>query len=138
LEMFEKFHKGELNLSRLNYGLISLIHKLKEANNIKQFRPIYLLGVDYKWFIKVLTKRLTGVVETVISRTQTTFLLRRDILEGVVILYETLHELKRMKRKGIIMKLDFEKTYDKISWQFLLEVLERKKIQSSRESGWNK
>jgi hypothetical protein len=136
--MFEKFHKGELNLSRLNYGLISLIHKLKEANNIKQFRPIYLLGVDYKWFIKVLTKRLTGVVETVISRTQTTFLLRRNILEGVVILYETLHELKRMKRKGIIMKLDFEKTYDKISWQFLLEVLERKKIQSSRESGWNK
>jgi hypothetical protein len=136
--MFEKFHKGELNLSRLNYGLISLIHKLKEANNIKQFRPIYLLGVDYKWFIKVLTKRLTGVVETVISRTQTTFLLRRNILEGVVILYETLHELKRMKRKGIITKLDFEKAYDKISWQFLLEVLERKKIQSSGESGWNK
>jgi hypothetical protein len=94
--------------------------------------------VDYKWFIKVLTKRLTGVVETVISRTQTTFLLRRNILEGVVILYETLHELKRMKRKGIIMKLDFEKAYDKISWQFLLEVLERKKIQSSGESGWNK
>jgi hypothetical protein len=107
--MFEKFHKGELNLSRLNYGLISLIPKLKEANNIKQFRPICLLGVNYKWFTKVLTKRLIGVAETVISRTQTTFLPRRNILEGVVILYETLHELKRMKRKGIIIKLDFEK-----------------------------
>jgi hypothetical protein len=33
------FHKGELNLNRLNYGLISLIPKLKEANNVKQFRP---------------------------------------------------------------------------------------------------
>jgi hypothetical protein len=44
LEMFGKFHREELNISRLNYGLISLISKLKEANNIKQYRPICLLG----------------------------------------------------------------------------------------------
>jgi hypothetical protein len=50
-----------LNLSRLNYGLISLIPKMKEANNIKQYMPICLLGVDYKWFTKVLTGRLTEV-----------------------------------------------------------------------------
>jgi hypothetical protein len=35
LEMFEKLYNGELNLSRINYGVISLIPKLKEANNIK-------------------------------------------------------------------------------------------------------
>jgi hypothetical protein len=48
LEMFGKSYNGELNLSMINYGLISLIPKLKEANNIKQYKPIYLLGVDYK------------------------------------------------------------------------------------------
>jgi hypothetical protein len=126
--MFEKFHKGELNLSRLNYGLISLIPKLKEANNIKQFRPIYLLEVAYKWFTKVLTKRLTGVAESVISATQTSFLLGRNILEGVVILHETLRELRKRKKKGIIIKLDFEKAYDKVYWHFLYEVLEKKNI----------
>jgi hypothetical protein len=35
LETYKKFHRGELNLSRLNYGPISLIPKLKETNNIK-------------------------------------------------------------------------------------------------------
>jgi hypothetical protein len=70
LEMSELFYKGELNLSRLNYGLISLIPKLKEANNIKQYRPICLLGVDYKWFTKVLTE----VADFVVSKTQTTFI----------------------------------------------------------------
>jgi hypothetical protein len=99
LEMFEKFHRGELNISKLNYGLISLIPKLKEANNIKQYRPICLLGVDYKWFTKVLIRRLTGVAESFISKTQITFLLGRNILEGAIILHETLHELKRKKRK---------------------------------------
>jgi hypothetical protein len=35
LEMFQDLYSGELNLSRLNYGMISLIPKLKEANKIK-------------------------------------------------------------------------------------------------------
>jgi hypothetical protein len=121
LEMFEKLHKGKLNLSRMNYGLISLIPKLKEANNIKQYKPICLLGVDYKWFTKVLTMRLTAAADSIISKTQTTFLSGRNILEGVVIL----HEMRRKKRKGIIMKLDFEKAYDNVAWPFLMEVLER-------------
>jgi hypothetical protein len=48
VKMFNKFYRGELNLSRLNYGIISLIPKSKEVNTIKQYRPICLLGVDYK------------------------------------------------------------------------------------------
>jgi hypothetical protein len=112
-------------LSRINYELISLIPKLKEANNIKQYRPICLLGVDYKWFTKVLTMRLA---DSIISKTHSDFLPGRNILEGVVILHETLHEMRRQKRKGIIMKLDFEKTYDKVPWPFLMEVLERKRF----------
>jgi hypothetical protein len=126
LEIFEKFHRSELNLSRLNYDLISLIIKMKEANNIKQFKPICLLGLDYKWFTKVLTRRLTEVVEIVIRKTQTTFLPGRNILEGVVILHKTLHELRRKKTKGIIIKLNFKKAYDKVSWTFLMEILKRK------------
>jgi hypothetical protein len=82
VEMFNKFHRGELNLSRLNYGLISLIPKTKEANTIKQYRLICLLGVDYKWFTNVLTSRLSKVAELTISKTQTAFILGRNILEG--------------------------------------------------------
>jgi hypothetical protein len=90
--------------------------------------PICLLGVDYKWFIKVLTMRLTAVADSIISKTQTSILLGRNILEGVVVLHETLYEMRRKKSKGIIMKLDFEKSYDKVSWPFMIEVLERKKF----------
>jgi hypothetical protein len=52
LEMFNDFYRGELNLIRLNYNTISLILKIEEANNIKKYRPINLLNVDYKWFTK--------------------------------------------------------------------------------------
>jgi hypothetical protein len=120
--MFRKLYNGELDLSRIKYGLISLIPKLKEANNIKQYRPICLLGVDYKWFAKVLTMRLTAVANSIISKTHTSFLPGRNILEGVVVLHETLHEMRTKKKKWVIMKLDFEKAYDKVSWPFLMGV----------------
>jgi hypothetical protein len=84
--------------------------------------------VDYKWITKVLTKRLSGVADYVVNMTQVAFIPGRNILEGVVILHEAMHELRRKKQKGVILKVDFEKSYDKISWPFLLEVLERKKF----------
>jgi hypothetical protein len=48
----------------------------------------------------------------------------------VVVLHETLHELRRKKQKGIILKLDFEKAYDKVNWVFLQQVLRMKGFSS--------
>jgi hypothetical protein len=43
-----------------------------------------------------------------------------------LIAHEILHELRVRKKKGIILKLDFEKAYDKVNWKFLQDVLIRK------------
>jgi hypothetical protein len=47
----------------------------------------------------------------------------RNILEGVVILHETIHELHRKNQDGVIFKIDFEKAYDKVKWSFMFETL---------------
>jgi hypothetical protein len=59
------------------------------------------------------------VVSKVIGPSQSAFFPGRNILEGVVILRETLHEMRRKKQKGIILKLAFKKVYDKVNWIFL-------------------
>lgn len=61
---------------------------------------------------KALTNTLVPVAKKVIDPNQTGFIQGKNILEGVVILHETLHELKRSKRKGLILKIDFERAYD--------------------------
>lgn len=137
LEMFSNLHSGVFNMSRMNYGLITLIPKLKEANNIKQYRPICLLNVDYKWFTKVLTMRLAKHADKIISPVQTTFIPGRFILEGIVMLHEVLHHLRVHRRQGIILKLDFEKAYDKVQWGFMMEVLEKKNF-PVKWIGWMK
>jgi hypothetical protein len=50
----------------------------------------------------------------------------RHILEGVVILHKTIHEHHRKKMDGILLKIDFEKAYDKVKWSFLQQALRMK------------
>jgi hypothetical protein len=123
--MMEDFHKGELNLSRISYGIIVLLPKIKEVANIRQYRPICLLNVFYKLFTKVLAIRLMGVAQDIISETQTAFIKERYILEGVLVL----HEVKCRRQRRIILKLEFEKVYDKVIWEFLKDVMVKKGFQ---------
>jgi hypothetical protein len=60
-----------------------------------------------------------SITQKVINPTQTAFLPRRNIMEGVVILHETIHELHWKKQSGVILKIDFEKDYDKVKWSFI-------------------
>ena len=47
-------------------------------------------------------------------------------MKRVVILHETIHELHRKKKNGVIIKIDFEKVYDKVKWSFVQQTLRMK------------
>jgi hypothetical protein len=74
----------------------------------------------------VIVNRLVGIAGRIISPTQTTFILGRNILEGVVVLHETIHEIHRKKMGGVVLKLDFKKAYNKVNWDFLFQTLRMK------------
>jgi hypothetical protein len=58
--------KANLMSSRINYGTIILLAKVPDANEIQQYRPIWLLNCLYKWITKILTIRLDKVAEKLI------------------------------------------------------------------------
>jgi hypothetical protein len=123
--MVGDFNESRLDLQRLNYGVITLVPKVREANSIKQYRPICLLNVDFKIFPKLLMDRLTPMADKLISMNQTTSIKGRNIL-GVVILHEILYEFRKSDRKGVIFKIDFEKAYDNVKWEFVQDAMCRK------------
>jgi hypothetical protein len=71
----------------------------------------------------VLTIRLERIAEKLILQTQTAFMKGRNIMTGVMALHEIVHETKKSGDVGIVLKLDFEKAYDKVCWDFLLDCL---------------
>jgi hypothetical protein len=126
MALFHDFHQGSLPLYNLNFDIIILLPICAEVVRIQQYRHICLLNVSSKIFTKVLTNRCTSVAHRVIQLTQTTFLPGRNIMEGVVILHETINELHRKRSNGVIFKIIFKKAYDKVKWSFVRQVLEMK------------
>jgi hypothetical protein len=66
VEMFEDFHKGDLDLYRLNFVLITIIPKEKDARTMNKYRHISLLNCSYKSFTEVLTNRVGRVIDKLI------------------------------------------------------------------------
>ena len=66
------------------------------------------------------------MMSKIINRCQTGFIKGRNILEGIMSLHEILHDTKIKKKDGLVLKLDFEKAYDKISWKFLFDCLRQR------------
>jgi mannosylglycoprotein endo-beta-mannosidase len=93
LPLFDDLHREALDLYNLKFGIITLIPKIHNATKIQQYRPICVLSVSFKIFTKVGTNRLNIVAKKVVSPTQSAFMPGRNIMEGVVILHETIHEL---------------------------------------------
>jgi hypothetical protein len=99
LNLFKDFYDGNLKIERLNYGMVTLLPKVDNAVDMKNFRPICLLNVCYKIISKVLNNRLASCITKVISDSQYGFIKNRYIMDGVISLNEILHEVKRKKSK---------------------------------------
>jgi hypothetical protein len=69
LQLFDDFYNKKVDISRLNYGIITLLPKIKEASKIQQFRPICLLNCLYKLITKTLTLWLESIAAKLIHNT---------------------------------------------------------------------
>ena len=73
MAFFDHFHRSAEFERSLNASFLSLIPKKNNALNIKDFRPISLIGSVYKLLSKVLANRLRRVLDNLISESQNSF-----------------------------------------------------------------
>nr|GEX20911.1 RNA-directed DNA polymerase, eukaryota, reverse transcriptase zinc-binding domain protein [Tanacetum cinerariifolium] len=112
------------NLPRgCNSSFIALIPKIQDAKFVKDFQHISLIGSVYKIIAKILANRLCVVLPYLISDVQSDFVANRQILDGPFVLNELLSWCKFKKLNGMIFKVDFEKAFDSVKWDYLDETL---------------
>ncbi|GJX93509.1 RNA-directed DNA polymerase, eukaryota [Tanacetum coccineum] len=108
-----------------NSSFITLIPKNLNSKLVKDFRPISLIGCLYKIIAKIMANRLVCVIKGIVNEVQSAFIADRQILDGPFILNEVIQWCKLKKKHALIFKVDFEKAYDSVRWDFLDEILRK-------------
>ena len=71
----------------------------------------------------MLANHLQKVVGKVVSEAQNTFVEGRQITNASLIANELIDHWQNQGEKGVFCKLDMEKAFDNINWQFLMKVM---------------
>ena len=113
----------------MNNTYITLIAKREDYTKPKDFRPISLTTSIYKIIVKTLANRLRLTLPDTISENQLAFVKNRQITDAILMANEAIDFWKVKKTKGYILKLDIEKVFDKVNWNFIDFMLEKKNYQ---------
>lgn len=117
-------------VEEVNNTLIVLIPKVDKTEFVTQFRPISLCNVVYKLVTKVIVNRIKPFLSDMISPYQTSFIPSWNIHHNIIISQEMVHAMNRMKGKKAFMsiKIDLEKAYDRLNWNFIMQCLYESKF----------
>ncbi|GKA37476.1 RNA-directed DNA polymerase, eukaryota, reverse transcriptase zinc-binding domain protein [Tanacetum coccineum] len=106
-----------------NSAFITLIPKVINPILITDYRPISLIGMQYKIIAKLLANRLARVLDNIVSPVQSAFISGRQILDGPLMVSEIIDWYKKKNKKLMIFKVDFEKAFVSVNWSYLDYVL---------------
>ena len=101
--------------------MIALILKVDNPEDIAHFRPISLCNTFYKIIAKIMVNRMCPILEHLVQPTQSAFVPHRAIYDNILLAHEVLNKFHHFKgkKRSVTIKLDMEKVYDRIEWDFL-------------------
>lgn len=105
-------------------GSISILYKKKDRRDMRNYRPITLLNCDYKILTRILTMRLKEVMHEIVSPENTGFSPGRFIGENSILTKLIQAYLDEEDEPGALVFIDMEKTFDRVSWEFMHKALE--------------
>ncbi|XP_058217295.1 uncharacterized protein LOC131328358 [Rhododendron vialii] len=74
---------------------------------------------------KPFNEAFRKVLPSIIGEAQAAFVGGKQILDGVLIANQVIHYWKQRRSGGLILKIDFEKAYDCVNWNFPLDMLNK-------------
>ena len=118
-----QFYEGNLDIQSINTTYITLIPKLANPETINDYRPISLVSITLKIITKLLANRMRQVIITSIHKNQYGFIKSRTIHDCLPWAFEYIHLCHKSKKEVIVLKLDFEKAFDKVEYMAILQML---------------
>jgi retron-type reverse transcriptase len=120
------FFNHDMCLQSINGSYITLIPKVENPVKVGNFRPISLLNNSIKLLTKFLANRLQRVILKAVHQNQYGFIKGRSIQDCLTWSFEYMHLCHQSHKELVILKLDFEKAFDKVEHEVILQELRHK------------
>ncbi|CAN0918507.1 LINE-1 retrotransposable element ORF2 protein [Linum grandiflorum] len=115
----------------VNSVALALIPKKLNASTMGDFRPISCCNMIYKVVSKVLANRLSQVLPSLISPSQSAFIRGRSICDNVILAHEILRNYNQQHiSPRCTIKIDLRKAFDSVEWSFIISVLQAMRFSS--------
>ena len=118
----EAIKVGELSTNQKR-GIITLLYKGDDREDLSNWRPISLLNTDYKIFSKIIALRFQSVLPKIISKYQKGFLKDRNITELIRSIDDITNATYSTNSTGLLASVDFKKAFDSVSKNAILNCL---------------
>ena len=106
-----------------NLGVITLLYKAGDRNDLSNWRPITVLNSDYKIIEKILSNRMKHVLGRIVQNDQKAYLANRQIGENVRLNEDVIFYCEKYKKPGAVLYVDQSKAFDRVNWEWLNMVL---------------
>jgi exonuclease III/sulfur relay (sulfurtransferase) DsrC/TusE family protein len=114
----EALELGNLEGS-IRQGEIIVLYKKGDPREVRNYRPITLLNLDYKIYSRIVVARLKPLMDSLVSEAQLGFVPGRRGAESTHLLKLIQATLDEEDSEGLIIALDWEKAFDRVSWDYL-------------------
>ena len=123
-EVIKNIILGTLLQGNQKRALITLIPKEGDLELLKSWRPISLLCSDIKIVSKVLANRLKPFMPDFISEEQYCSS-NKSIVECNSQMRDVMYYAGVNNLTGALINLDWEKAFDRVSWEFLVKIMQK-------------
>ena len=120
LKMIEESHRNKQLPPSLNRSYITIIPKdSPDKTQLKNYRPISLLNIDYKIISKTITNKLKPYMSKLIHPDQQCAVQGRKIQNHLHFIRDFITYTQDKPTPGAIISLDQEKAFDRVSHEYL-------------------
>lgn len=123
LEVIRAFWQDDILIVGAARGVTKLIPKIGELEFLKNWRPIMMLMLIYKFISKILALCLQPFMSFPVDKERTGFIKGYKIIDNILALKIGKEYVKFKKLLTLVLKLDFMKAYDRLDHFFLRDVL---------------
>ena len=113
-----------------NHARIALLHKKGSKEDLKNYRPISLLPVVYKTFMRIIAERLKMTLSLAQPREQAGFRKGFSTMDHIHTLQEIINRTNEYEMPLVLCFVDYEQAFDSVNTSSTLKALKNQGIDS--------